>query len=110
MFADRDENALAVGDTEEVCRSSRVLTHPVCPVLGSRHSAACPDRNETAVSISHTVVATCCRQRIAPIPLVQLICGHIEGEIEHRQARSQNFGRRGYSQTPPLHIVIRLNM
>ena len=109
MITDCDENALTEGDTAEVARSSRVLTHPVRPVRGSGNGAAEPNRYETVVAISHTVEATCGRQRIAPIPLVQLICGHAGGEIEHRQTRSQDFGRRGHSQTTPLHVVIRLN-
>src|SRR5437867_4665386 len=109
MIAYSDEQALSVSDTAEVFRSSRILTHPVCPIQGSGNRATKPDRYKTVVSISHTVEASCGRQRIAPIPLVQLIGGHAEGQMEHRQTCRQNFGRQGHSQTTPLHIVIRLN-
>src|SRR5207249_2481882 len=40
MIADRDENAIAVGNTAEVFRSSRALTDPIRAVGGNRNSAA----------------------------------------------------------------------
>ena len=110
MIPDRDENTIAVGDTSEVARSSRVLTHPVCPVRGPGNRASKPDRYETVISMSHAVETTCGRQRVAPKPLIQLIGGHAEAEKEHHQTHhSYDFVRRLHWQTTPIHKVIRLN-